>query len=122
MASTCNLPPSAAYQWRCEIVKWLQDFVSLDEVQVITCRQDEVRQGCKFVIVPYSLIHEQHFQRTAAGKAFEVVICDESHYIKEPTSKRTRAALPLLPQARRVVLLSGTLPRNKPSELYTQTI
>lgn len=39
---------------------------------------------------------------------FKVIICDESHYLKNLQAKRTTAIVPLLKAARRVVLLSGT--------------
>ena len=45
---------------------------------------------------------------------------DESHYLKNWTTMRAKAVLPLLKWAPRVVLLSGTPALSKPSELFSQ--
>eukprot|EP00919_Chromeraceae_sp_WS-2016_P045550 GHVR01108444.1.p1 GENE.GHVR01108444.1~~GHVR01108444.1.p1 ORF type:complete len:454 (+),score=119.28 GHVR01108444.1:174-1364(+) len=49
-----------------------------------------------------------------------VIICDESHALKNNKAKRACVILPLLRSAKRVVLLSGTPALNKPSELHSQ--
>jgi SWI/SNF-related matrix-associated actin-dependent regulator 1 of chromatin subfamily A len=41
-------------------------------------------------------------------KKFKVVIADESHYIKNQEAKRTKALVPILRQASRTILLTGT--------------
>lgn len=46
-------------------------------------------------------------------------MADEVHFIKNHTSKRCKAALPLLQQAKRAVLLSGTPALSRPAELIT---
>ena len=51
---------------------------------------------------------------------YEVVLADESHYIKNHKAKRTKAALPLIKRAQRALLLSGTPALNRPIELFTQ--
>ncbi|RNF26493.1 putative DNA helicase, partial [Trypanosoma conorhini] len=68
------------------------------------------------VIVPYSSLK---CLGTLSVK-FQVVILDESHYIKTVDSKRTMAALGLCRSARRVLLLSGTPTLSRPIELYPQ--
>lgn len=47
-----------------------------------------------------------------------VVICDECHYLKSMTSKRTKRILPLLQSAARLVMVSGTPALSRPLELY----
>lgn len=51
---------------------------------------------------------------------FELVIVDESHYIKEAKSKRTKLVLQICQATNRVILLSGTPMLNRPKELITQ--
>ncbi len=46
------------------------------------------------------------------------VVVDEAHYLKSLESQRTQKILPLLLQAPKVVLLSGTPCPNRPEELY----
>jgi len=46
---------------------------------------------------------------------------DESHYVKNPKSKRTGAVLKLCKAATRCVLISGTPAVNNAKELYAQS-
>ncbi|KAG5503955.1 hypothetical protein GH5_04811 [Leishmania sp. Ghana 2012 LV757] len=51
---------------------------------------------------------------------FNVVILDESHYIKAGSAKRAQQSLKLCRESRRVILLSGTPAMSRPIELYAQ--
>jgi len=51
---------------------------------------------------------------------FEVVVCDESHYVKSRKTKRTKAATPLVRSARFAMLVTGTPALNRPIELFSQ--
>lgn len=53
------------------------------------------------------------------GRRIGLVICDESHFVKNRGSKRTKAVLALSKRVKHVILLSGT-PGNQPQDLYTQ--
>ncbi|KCZ77855.1 hypothetical protein H311_01131, partial [Anncaliia algerae PRA109] len=48
----------------------------------------------------------------------KVIIADECHYLKSSTSKRTTKLLPLIQNANRAILLSGTPALSRPLELY----
>eukprot|EP01039_Chlorochromonas_danica_P004917 gene4917-5397_t len=96
----------------------------------------------KFVIVSYSLLTKlcevlqpgyealkdnpasslgENSENLAEGlRFFNVVIIDESHYIKSRRAQRTRLLLPLLHRAKHAVLLSGTPALSRPRELFTQ--
>eukprot|EP00929_Paragymnodinium_shiwhaense_P003109 TRINITY_DN10350_c1_g1_i1.p1 TRINITY_DN10350_c1_g1~~TRINITY_DN10350_c1_g1_i1.p1 ORF type:complete len:925 (+),score=264.68 TRINITY_DN10350_c1_g1_i1:553-3327(+) len=113
-------PPMLRHQWRDQVLHWLGHVVAPGEVQLIMTGKDKLKEGAKFVIVPYSLINRVELQRTSTGSDYKVVICDESHYIKENSAQRTRATLPLLYAARRVALLSGTPSLNNAAELHSQ--
>jgi hypothetical protein len=54
------------------------------------------------------------------GKRFSVVCLDESHFIKDGSAQRTKATVPLVREARRALLLTGTPALNKPKEVYQQ--
>jgi hypothetical protein len=54
------------------------------------------------------------------GKRFPVVCLDESHFIKDGSAQRTKATVPLVKEARRALLLTGTPALNKPKEIYQQ--
>jgi SWI/SNF-related matrix-associated actin-dependent regulator 1 of chromatin subfamily A len=79
------------------------------------------RSKIQIVIATYSLLQT----RSAAAKTlaqfnFQSIIVDESHNLKQRNSQRTKLALPILEQAKRLVLLSGTPALARPVELWTQ--
>ena len=51
---------------------------------------------------------------------WQLLIVDESHYIKEAKSKRTKLVLKIAEATERVLLLTGTPMLNRPKELITQ--
>jgi SWI/SNF-related matrix-associated actin-dependent regulator 1 of chromatin subfamily A len=75
----------------------------------------------QIVIVTYSLL-QTRFQvaNTLRECAFECIIADESHNLKQINSQRCQLALPLLQSSKRLVLLSGTPALNRPVELWPQ--
>lgn len=72
----------------------------------------------RVVIISYDLVAK--YALALQRQNFQFIICDESHYIKNATAKRSQALLPLLEQAKRVIMLSGTPAMNRPYELYPQ--
>ena len=66
------------------------------------------------VIVSYDLTH-----RRKLG-LFNVLILDESHYVKNKSAKRTKALMRMARITPHVFLLTGTPAPNKPVELWTQ--
>ena len=81
----------------------------------------EALRGCGrkgIVICPYSLLIKA--PELFRAHAFGMVVADESHCLKSNTTQRTKAALPLLSQARRCVCLTGTPALSRPIELFSQ--
>ena len=58
--------------------------------------------------------------RYVAENPFNVVILDESHAIKSRTAQRTKLLTPILTQAKRAILLTGTPALGRPAELYVR--
>ena len=71
-----------------------------------------------FAIVPYSLVGKMAV--ALQKKKYQVVVCDESHFLKEKKAQRTIAVLPLLKSAKRAICLTGTPALSRPIELYAQ--
>ena len=119
-------PSSIRFVWRDQISRWLGGLIDpRKDVQVITKGKDAVRGDAKIVIAPYVLLEPNpHLSmRPGATKLpYNVVICDESHYIKDPSSKRSKAAQKILKKAKRIVLLSGTPSMNNAEEMYAQMV
>ena len=74
----------------------------------------------KVVIASYGLITNLVKNDVLVPGIFKCIIVDESHMLKNKKSKRTKAVLPLLQSADRVVMLSGTPALSRPAELYPQ--
>ena len=74
--------------------------------------------GATFVIVPYSLVGKM--AGALAQKRFQVVVCDESHFLKDSKAQRTKAVIPLLKNAKRALCLTGTPALSRPVEIFSQ--
>ncbi|XP_076461334.1 SWI/SNF-related matrix-associated actin-dependent regulator of chromatin subfamily A-like protein 1 [Babylonia areolata] len=111
-------PSSVRFDWAQQFKRWVP---SLDPARIqvaVTGRDDP---ACGLVnIISYDLLSRKAKELTAAR--FRVIIMDESHFLKNFKTVRTKAALPLLQSAQHVVLLSGTPALSRPSELYTQIV
>ena len=74
--------------------------------------------GATFAIVPYSLVGKM--AKGLAQKRFQVVVCDESHFLKDSKAQRTKAVVPLLKHAKRALCLTGTPALSRPVEIFSQ--
>eukprot|EP00933_Yihiella_yeosuensis_P064606 TRINITY_DN6804_c0_g1_i1.p1 TRINITY_DN6804_c0_g1~~TRINITY_DN6804_c0_g1_i1.p1 ORF type:complete len:694 (-),score=168.26 TRINITY_DN6804_c0_g1_i1:152-2233(-) len=115
-------PPSLRGNWRDEASKWLPaDCLPCPDrhIQTIFKGSEEMREDARFFIVSYDLaVRNPAFTRTPQGGEFRVIIADEAHFLKNTTSQRSQALVPVLQKARRCALLSGTPALAKATELY----
>lgn len=110
------VPASLRLAWKAEISRWLSA-----TAQVVLTGADHFYSENDFYIVSYDLLHRHpKFQSQANGKRFAVVICDESHFLKTWQAQRTGHMVPLLQNAQRAVLISGSPALNNAFELYPQ--
>ncbi|XP_065178762.1 SWI/SNF-related matrix-associated actin-dependent regulator of chromatin subfamily A-like protein 1 [Sycon ciliatum] len=109
-------PSSVQYMWAKSFLHWIP---SLEESDVNVFRKgtDDPNKGL-INIASYGLLsrHPKLFQE----ERYQVVILDESHFIKNRTTQRYKAVAPVLQRASRAILLSGTPALSRPIELYTQ--
>ena len=70
-------------------------------------------QATGIVVINYDLLPDM-----LALNGWATVVFDESHRLKTPTAKRTKAALKLMKNTPRVYALSGTPIPNRPIELW----
>jgi SWI/SNF-related matrix-associated actin-dependent regulator of chromatin subfamily A-like protein 1 len=115
-------PSSVRHQWVNELERWVQQpgITRALDVQVVGSGREVLRGGQRIVIISYDLLVAQ--AERLAQRGFGVVICDESHYLKSADAQRTKAALPLLRQIPRALLLTGTPALSRPMELYPQLV
>lgn len=110
------VPSSLRLAWKSEISRWL----NVQAIQVIRSGADRFYADKDFYIISYDLLQKHPKFQDRAGKAFDIVICDESHLLKSWHAQRTCQILPLLENARRAVLISGSPALNNAFELYPQ--
>uniref|UniRef100_A0AAZ3R698 SWI/SNF-related matrix-associated actin-dependent regulator of chromatin subfamily A-like protein 1 n=1 Tax=Oncorhynchus tshawytscha TaxID=74940 RepID=A0AAZ3R698_ONCTS len=111
-------PSSVRFTWAEAFRQWLPS-VQPDSINVIVKGKDNLRGGL-VNIISYDLLSKMDKQQ--AANPFNVLIMDESHFLKNMKTARFKAALPLLKVAKRVILLSGTPAMSRPSELYSQIL
>lgn len=111
-------PSSLRYTWKNEIKRWLK--LEDDDIQVITTGKDRIDDRKRMTIISYDLAAKTEISNELTNLAFDCVVADESHNLKSKDSKRTMAITPLLQQAKRAILLSGTPALSRPIELYPQ--
>ncbi|KAM4730927.1 SWI/SNF-related matrix-associated actin-dependent regulator of chromatin subfamily A-like protein 1 [Anableps anableps] len=111
-------PSSVRFTWAEAFRRWLPS-LSPDSINVVIKAKDNMRSGL-VTIISYDLLSRMDKQHP--GPPFNVLIMDESHFLKNIKTARCKAALPLLKAAKRVILLSGTPAMSRPCELYTQIL
>nr|XP_009939315.1 PREDICTED: SWI/SNF-related matrix-associated actin-dependent regulator of chromatin subfamily A-like protein 1 [Opisthocomus hoazin] len=108
-------PSSVRFTWAEAFHRWLPS-LSPGSTNVIVTGKDNLTAGL-INIVSFDLLSKMDKQLKST---FQVVIIDESHFLRNIKTARCRAAMPVLKAARRVILLSGTPAMSRPAELYTQ--
>ncbi len=112
-------PSSAKYHWEHELKQWLgEDYIKPREILVMSSSKDELLTSHLVVITSYGLATREHVKFSKHN--FGCLICDESHYLKNDRSSRTKAIAPLVKSAKRSVFLSGTPALSRPIELFIQ--
>lgn len=75
---------------------------------------------CPITIITYGLLRlpsNSVIREALAARRFQVVICDESHYLKNSNTLSCKTVVPLLKAAKRRILLSGTPALARPVEV-----
>jgi SWI/SNF-related matrix-associated actin-dependent regulator 1 of chromatin subfamily A len=110
------VPTSLREAWRNALQSWL-DVEDRDIACVGATNEAKKLDGSTYDIVPYSLVVK--LKERLAAKRYRVIVCDESHFIKDRRAQRTQAVMPLLKASRRTICLTGTPALSRPIELFT---
>lgn len=112
-------PASLKINWKRESEKWL---VEKRNIFIVKDGKEFAPPDADIVIINYDLL-KKHSQ-AIHSRAWDLLVCDESHALKNDRSARTieivgkyKKADPL--QARRKIFLTGTPILNRPAELWT---
>ena len=109
-------PASARAVWKQEVLAW-----TTEQTRVLfpTDPVEKATEGAeKYVVVAYSGL--ARFADALATVPFDLVILDESHYVKSRKAQRTRLVQEKLRGIPRRLILSGTPVMNEPAEVRTQ--
>jgi SWI/SNF-related matrix-associated actin-dependent regulator 1 of chromatin subfamily A len=109
-------PSSLKYNWRDEILEWLQPIINHDRIQIISTAKDELIKEKDFFIISYDL--SIRMEAELLEKNFQFIIADEAHYIKSREAKRSKILMPIMQRCKRLIFLSGTPILSKPVEIY----
>jgi SWI/SNF-related matrix-associated actin-dependent regulator of chromatin subfamily A-like protein 1 len=114
-------PASMKLTWERECGRWLprRSVAVLDGRGAGGWRGDAER--AEIVVLNYDIL-DAHARRLAA-RGLKALVLDESHYVKNPGARRTKAALALagaLPDDALRLALTGTPVLNRPDELVAQ--
>ena len=111
-----------AEEHQTNIPKRTMKLLKQSQIHVLTTSKDPIfpSPDTRIVICSYGLAPSLINNRKIAPGTFQCIIVDESHMLKNKSSKRTLALLPSLKAADRVIMLSGTPALAKPMELYPQ--
>jgi SWI/SNF-related matrix-associated actin-dependent regulator 1 of chromatin subfamily A len=114
------VPSSLRYVWKNEVVKWLAPSWGRvgAGVCVLTSGKNKMDPRAQFFIISYELVDA--FSQRIVEKDFKVIICDESHYIKNHKAGRTLHLVPILRKTQVCLMLTGTPALSRPLDLFTQ--
>lgn len=108
-------PKSLKTNWQREWQKWAPH----RSVTVLNSKDEVVKSDV--IIINYDIVSK--FVGALKFVGLQSMICDESHYVKNPSAARTKSILQIaryIPQSGMVLLLSGTPITNAPQEIVSQ--
>lgn len=115
-------PNSLKPNWKREVRKWINKEAIIVEESIINDRINIINYEklSKFILSNDDPESKKIKLSPEINKIWDLIILDESHYIKEGKSKRTKISSMLCKLSDRVILLTGTPMLNKPKELIPQ--
>ena len=105
-------PASVKYNWKKECQAWMPSLTA----EVLEGRKGAMPQA-DIIVCNYDIIKGRQEQLLDYG--FNIVVCDESHYLKNSKAQRTQATLEIAQASEHILCLSGTAITNRPSEFFT---
>ncbi len=118
-------PASLKYNWYKELEYFFQNgLIKKEEISIVKTGKEWFDN--KIVICNYDLLKNFHEVKRGFGKRnskiwdcnFELMICDEAHFCKNPKSQRSKLIYDISKGIDKVWLLTGTPITSKPINLY----
>jgi SWI/SNF-related matrix-associated actin-dependent regulator 1 of chromatin subfamily A len=111
-------PASVKVSWKREIEKWSS---RPRTIQILEGKKSSI-EDTEYTIVNYDLLSSKAVLLPLLSRSYDLLVCDEAHYIKNLSAKRTKCVYfpkALSSRAKRIWLLTGTPVLNRPIELYS---
>ena len=105
-------PANVKYNWVKEFSTWLPNLT----VEAVKNGKSDI-PDTDVVVINYDLMKKQQLALEDVG--FNIVIFDESHYLKNSKAQRTQASLAVANASKDIICLSGTAITNRPIEFFT---
>ena len=106
-------PANVKYNWANECKAWLPKL----SVAVIEGRSKGEIPEADIIICNYDIMNGR--VNDLLDMRINIVVCDESHYLKNHKAQRTEATLMIAKGSAAVLCLSGTAITNRPNEYFT---
>ncbi|XP_058889852.1 DNA annealing helicase and endonuclease ZRANB3 isoform X2 [Acipenser ruthenus] len=116
------VPSSLKYPWIEEMEKWIPE-LNPDDINLIDNKVDIGRiSTSKVTVLGYGLLTSDAKTLVDAlhKQKFQVIVVDESHYLKSRNAARSKILVPIVQKAARAILLTGTPALGRPEELFMQ--
>ncbi|KAL2087898.1 hypothetical protein ACEWY4_016726 [Coilia grayii] len=116
------VPSSLKYPWIEELERWLPDLLPGDINLVESKTDTKGISSSKVTVLGYGLLttDARPLVEALTKQRFQVVVVDESHYLKSRNAARTKLLVPIIQSASRAILLTGTPALGRPEELFMQ--
>jgi len=120
-------PATGREMWRREAIRWSYDADVPPNVQVVTSVAPKIHPASDVVVTNYDqLLNPNVAKSIRARPHWGSIVLDEAHYLKNPSSQRTKLVYggghhlqrPIIERTDRVWPLTGTPIPNHPGEIY----
>lgn len=111
-------PAGVKLNWDQELNEWLMEPLN---VCVVMGKTFKIPADANVVIVNYDLVAHSFIWQQLVAHDWALLVCDEAHYLKNQSAKRTKAVLArngIVHKAAYNVMLTGTPILNRPIELF----
>jgi SWI/SNF-related matrix-associated actin-dependent regulator 1 of chromatin subfamily A len=106
------VPASVKINWQREIVSWMNP---VPNVQILSGQKPYKIIG-DIIIINYDIV--TYWTKQLLKKEFEVIILDEAHFVKNSSTKRSKAIKILKKSITHRIALTGTPIENSPYEIF----
>eukprot|EP00063_Salmo_salar_P033284 XP_014008119.1 PREDICTED: DNA annealing helicase and endonuclease ZRANB3-like isoform X1 [Salmo salar] len=116
------VPSSLKYPWIEELERWIPE-LNPGDINLVETKSDTLGiSSSKVTVLGYGLLTTEVCPLVEAltRQRFNVVVVDESHYLKSRNAARSKILVPLIQNAKRAILLTGTPALGRPEELFMQ--